>query len=201
MPSAVTSSDDPDSNHIKHEHDTEASLLSRNFETLTNIDDIRECLRLLDEEETRIDASLDAMLSQESDLLDALGTLDILRPQLRNLKTDSSQMVNIITKTSRLAEGISDKVRQLDQEQSRAKESIRYVEDVQELKRCIAGIQEAMRHKDYDAAANLLQSASRIDPAILNGSLAEFTVVNVHYGSALQKHSLICHVLANIGGS
>ena len=112
------------------------------------------------------------------------------------MKADSSQMVDIITKTSRLAEGISDKVRQLDQEQvdsmrkihlkknarqlsfkSRAKESIRYVEDVQELKRCIAGIQEAMRHKDYDAAANLLQAASQIDPAILNGSLAEFTVV------------------------
>ena len=40
-----------------------------------------------------------------------------IRPQLRNLKLDSSQMMNTITKTSRLAEGISDKVRQLDQEQ------------------------------------------------------------------------------------
>lgn len=34
-----------------------------------------------------------------------------------------------------------------------------------------------MQHKDYDAAAALLQSASRIDHHILHGSLAEFTVV------------------------
>ncbi|KAI9273055.1 COG4 transport protein-domain-containing protein [Phascolomyces articulosus] len=182
MPSALSSSTakdndiHPDTIKNEQDHALGSSLLARDFEALTNIDDIRECLRLLDEEETRIDASLDEMLSKESELLEALGTLDVLRPQLRNLKTDSGQMMNTITKTSRLAEGISDKVRQLDQEQSRAKESIHYVEDVQELKRCIAGIQEAMKHKDYDAAASLLQSASKIDQAILNGSLAEFTV-------------------------
>ncbi|KAG0194232.1 Golgi transport complex subunit 4 [Apophysomyces sp. BC1034] len=154
----------------------ETSLLSRNFETLTNIDDIRECLRLLDDEETRIDASLDHILSQEKDLQDSLGTLDVLRPLLGNLKTGSSQMVDTIYQTSLLAENISDKVRQLDQEQSRAKEAIKYVEDVQELKHCVAGIQESMQRKDYDEAAGLLQRASRIDPAVLQGSLAEFTV-------------------------
>lgn len=43
----------------------------------------------------------------------------------------------------------------------------------------MADMQEAMMRKDYDAAASLLQSASRVDPAILHGSLAEFTVVNM----------------------
>ena len=78
MPSAVISPDNPESSTNNERH-SETPLLSRDFETLTNIDDIRECLRLLDEEETRIDASLDEMLSQESELLDALGTLDVLR--------------------------------------------------------------------------------------------------------------------------
>jgi hypothetical protein len=54
-------------------------LLSRDFESLTNIDEIRECLRLLDEEETRIDVSLDNMLAQENQLDLSLNTLAVLR--------------------------------------------------------------------------------------------------------------------------
>ena len=85
MPSAISSSTitnnniQPETQENEQEHENKPSLLARDFEALTNIDDIRECLRLLDEEETRIDASLDQMLSQESDLLEALGTLDVLR--------------------------------------------------------------------------------------------------------------------------
>jgi hypothetical protein len=54
-------------------------VLQRDFSILTNIEEIRECLRLLDEEETRIDASLDDMLAQEESLDYALSTLDTLR--------------------------------------------------------------------------------------------------------------------------
>ncbi|CAO3628643.1 unnamed protein product [Mucor fragilis] len=152
------------------------SLLSRDFESLTNIDDIRECLRLLDEEETRIDVSLDDMLAKETSLEHSLNALNALRPQLGSLKTKSARVIDTVDKTSRLAEVISDKVRQLDQEQSRARQAIQYVEDVQELKFCVASLQEAIQQKEYDEAAALLQRASKIDPAILNGSLAEFTV-------------------------
>lgn len=35
-----------------------------------------------------------------------------------------------------------------------------------------------MQRKEYDEAAGLLQRASLIDPTILQGSLAEFTVVS-----------------------
>lgn len=94
------------------------------------------------------------------------------------MKDKSARVINTVDKTSQLAEVISDKVRQLDQEQSRARQAIQYVEDVQELKYCVANLQEAIQRKEYDEAAVLLQRASKIDTAILNGSLAEFTVVN-----------------------
>lgn len=55
--------------------DIKESLLSKDFESLTNIDEIRECLRLIDEEETRIDTCLDTMLSQEQDLDSSLSIL------------------------------------------------------------------------------------------------------------------------------
>lgn len=96
---------------------------------------------------------------------------------MSQLQTKSIEVIETVDKTSRLAEVISDKVRQLDQEQSRAREAIKYVEEVQELKYCVASLQEAMSKKQYDEAAVLLQRASKIDKSILNGSLAEFTVV------------------------
>lgn len=54
-------------------------IMSRDFESLTNVDEIRECLRLLDQEETRIDVSLDNMLAKETLLEQSLSALDALR--------------------------------------------------------------------------------------------------------------------------
>ncbi|ORZ24707.1 hypothetical protein BCR42DRAFT_458516 [Absidia repens] len=164
---------------IQQEENTESNTVSGyDIDALTNIDDIRECLRLLDEEEARIDQALDQRLLHKEELQNVLGTLDIMRPQLGNLKSDSTRMMETIYNTAKLATNISDKVRQLDKEQSRTRQAISYVEDVQELKHCVSGIQDAMQRKEYDEAAGLLQRASRIDTTILNGSLAEFTVVS-----------------------
>ncbi|CAO3643138.1 unnamed protein product [Cunninghamella echinulata] len=116
------------------------------------------------------------MLSQELELQTALGTLDILRPQLGNLRLESSKMIETINNTAKLAANISDKVRQLDKEHARTRQAISYVDDVQELKHCVSGIQDAMQRKEYDEAANLLQRSSRINTSIMQGSLAEFTV-------------------------
>ncbi|KAI8344397.1 COG4 transport protein-domain-containing protein [Chlamydoabsidia padenii] len=175
MPS--TTSAPISTNNETHLGNNDALLLSgHKIDTLTNLDDIRECLRLLDEEEARIDQSLDQSLSHKLELQNTLGTLDIMRPQLGNLRNDSTRMMETIYNTAKLATNISDKVRQLDKEQARTKQAIAYVEDVQELKHCVSGIQNAMQQKEYDEAAGLLQRASLIDPAILKGSLAEFTV-------------------------
>jgi hypothetical protein len=74
MPSVITEVSGPETTS----NSQSVPLLSRDFESLTNIDEIRECLRLLDEEETRIDASLDTMLAQESKLDISLNTLEAL---------------------------------------------------------------------------------------------------------------------------
>lgn len=74
MPVATPDAIDQDTGK-KSEH----YILDQDFSQLTNIEDIRNSLRLLDEEETRIDANLDAMLAREPELLKVLGTLDSLR--------------------------------------------------------------------------------------------------------------------------
>ncbi|KAI9263691.1 hypothetical protein BY458DRAFT_438688 [Sporodiniella umbellata] len=144
---------------------------------LINIDEIRSSLRQLDEQENQIDASLDNILKLEPQLDRSLNTLSKISPQMDLLKINAQHFINKISETACLAEVISDKVRQLDREQSRAKTAIQYVETVQELKLCINSLNETMAKKDYDKAATLLHNASKIDTSILKGSLAEFTVV------------------------
>ncbi len=85
--------------------------------------------------------------------------------------------MKIISDTSGLAEGISAKVRQLDLEQSRVQLAIKHVEDIQELKFCISGVQRAMEQADYEDAARHMHKALGFDKAILEGSFAEIFVV------------------------
>ena len=111
------------------------------------------------------------------------------RPQLGSLQNESKALVQIISDTSGLAENISVKVRQLDLEQSRVQLAIRHVDDIQELKFCISGIQRAMEQLDYEDAARHLHKALGFDKAVLQGSFAEISVVG---STLLDSHFLFC---------
>ncbi|KAF9428853.1 Golgi transport complex subunit 4 [Podila epigama] len=143
---------------------------------LTNIVDIQECLAQLELEDTKVDADLDDLLAEREELEATLDKLEVLEPQLGSLQNESKSLVQIISETSGLAESISVKVRQLDLEQSRVQMAIRHVEDIQELKFCISGIQRAMEQADYEDAARHMHKALGFDKAILEGSFAEISV-------------------------
>ncbi|KAG0342216.1 Golgi transport complex subunit 4 [Podila humilis] len=144
--------------------------------SLTNVAEIQECLRQLELEETTVDANLDDLLAEREDLEATLDKLEVLEPQLGSLQNESKSLVQIISDTSGLAESISVKVRQLDLEQSRVQMAIRHVEDIQELKFCISGIQRAMEQLDYEDAARHMHKALGFDKTILEGSFAEISV-------------------------
>lgn len=57
----------------------QANILDKDFDSLINIDEIRESLRQLDEEENRIDAFLDDILKQESILDASLNSLKAIK--------------------------------------------------------------------------------------------------------------------------
>ncbi|KAL1916355.1 uncharacterized protein VTP21DRAFT_5972 [Calcarisporiella thermophila] len=172
MPSIVTHS-----STISSSQDTDIeSLLRSDYTQLTDVDDIQECLRLLDEEETQIDADLDELLNSRLVLEEELDRLDVLRPSIGTMRDNASKLLGPIGDTSKLAEKISEKVRVLDLEQSRVKECIKLVDDVRELKTCISGLQQAMAEKDYETASMCVQRARQIDPIVTEGSFAEITV-------------------------
>lgn len=57
----------------------QTNILDKDFDSLINIDEIRESLRQLDEEENRIDAFLDDTLKQESILDTSLNSLKSIK--------------------------------------------------------------------------------------------------------------------------
>ncbi|KAF8978675.1 Golgi transport complex subunit 4 [Entomortierella lignicola] len=146
------------------------------IKSLTNLADIQECLHQLELEETKVDADLDELLAEREELEASLDKLEVLEPQLGSLQHESKSLVKIIDETSGLAESISVKVRQLDLEQSRVQMTIKHVEDIQELKFCISGIQRAMEQSDYEDAARYMQKSLAFDKSILEGSFAEIAV-------------------------
>ncbi|CAG8628414.1 3762_t:CDS:10 [Funneliformis mosseae] len=161
---------------------TNPSELSLTYlKSLTNIEDIQECLRLLDLEENQIDLNLDELLESRPKLESELDKLEVLRPQLGTLHTQAANLLNIINGTSSVAERISAQVRQLDLEQIRVQESIKQVEDVQELKLCITGIHQALYMKDYETAASYVNRVSTLDDTILYGEFAETSVPSSDY--------------------
>ncbi|CAG8484778.1 5249_t:CDS:10 [Diversispora eburnea] len=151
------------------------------LKSLTNIEDIQECLRILDLEENQVDLNLDEILDKRPQLENELDKLKVLRPQLGTLHSQAADLLNIINGTSNVAERISAQVRQLDLEQSRVQQTIKQVEDVQELKQCIMGVHQAIYIKDYESAASYINRASILDPKILNGEFAEIAVPSSEY--------------------
>ncbi|KAF9973616.1 Golgi transport complex subunit 4 [Actinomortierella ambigua] len=144
--------------------------------SLTDVSQIQECLKQLEQQESQVDADLDDILADREELEAQLDKLEILGPQLGNLQGESKAMIKIVTDTATLAETISVKVRQLDLEQSRVQTAIQHVEDVQELKFCISGIQKAMEQQDYEDAARYIHKAMQFDEKVLQGSFAEISV-------------------------
>ncbi|KAG0195890.1 Golgi transport complex subunit 4 [Mortierella sp. GBA30] len=175
MPTVAADGHGPSRDSLKN--NTHASDFTLEYiKTLTNVADVQECLRQLELEETKVDSDLDELLEERERLEASLDKLEVLEPQLGSLQNESKSLVKIITDTSGLAESISAKVRQLDLEQSRVQMAIKHVEDVQELKFCISGVQRAMEQSDYEDAARYMHKALGFDKAILEGSFAEISV-------------------------
>ncbi|KAJ8331403.1 Golgi transport complex subunit 4 [Batrachochytrium dendrobatidis] len=132
------------------------SLSLQKLHGLTDIHQIKEQLAILKLEEANVDADLDSILQGQHQLNATLDKLELLRPQLHSLRTDTDGLLRVIDKTWSIAQGISDKVRQLDLEQSRVKTTLELLHDIQELKICAYGAHMAILENDYEMGASYI---------------------------------------------
>ncbi|KAL2917072.1 Golgi transport complex subunit 4 [Polyrhizophydium stewartii] len=155
----------PSSDHTQHvgpqhEHPLPPlpeSLPLERLRSLTDIAQIREQLSLLKAEEAAVDADLDGILESHKHIDDVLGALEMLRPQVHALSIDTDGLYKVIEKTWSVAQGISDKVRQLDLEQSRVKSVVQILSDIQDLKACAVGAKQAIARNDIETGAEFIQ--------------------------------------------
>ncbi|KAI9002120.1 COG4 transport protein-domain-containing protein [Hyaloraphidium curvatum] len=146
------------------------------LKALTDAEEIKNHLRLLNADESRVDAELDAALRGQGDLERSLEMLDVLRPQLGILKNDAGQLLEVVSRTAALAEKISEKVRRLDLEQSRVRSTMKLVEDIQELKTLVTGVDVAMSGNDFESAAKHIQRYLAFDPKVIESLFADASV-------------------------
>ena len=101
------------------------------LDTAASVEDVERILDELLQQETSVDAKLATLLdaSNQPDL----SSLTSLQSTL-HIQDQISHLNDRIGPAAETAHGLSERVKKLDIEQARVKESLKYVEDVQELK-------------------------------------------------------------------
>ncbi|KAK9462238.1 COG4 transport protein-domain-containing protein [Lipomyces oligophaga] len=114
--------------------------------------------------------------SQMAPLVYSLQRLDILGAGLTTPHQVGRDLVKTLSDASSIAGRMSQKVRQLDREQSRVQEALEYVAKTQELKSCIIAIHDATEVRDWEAAAQNVHRASMLPRSLVEGKFAEAMV-------------------------
>ncbi|KAI9190863.1 COG4 transport protein-domain-containing protein [Polychytrium aggregatum] len=150
------------------------SLPLKDLMQLTDIENIVQQLRIIQEEESQLDNSLDAFLQEKpSRIKAALQPIEPLGHAVVQLKSQASVLAERIHRTTHLADRISSKVRELDLEQSNIQKTIQVVNDLQDLKQCAAGAKAAMDQHDYDQAARFVSKYLGFDASIKSSPILE----------------------------
>ncbi|KAI9347438.1 COG4 transport protein-domain-containing protein [Zopfochytrium polystomum] len=155
------------------------SLPMDRLRRLTDIAEVQLQLRLIADEEATLDAELDNLVGVKVGQLEReMEMLEGLRPRIGKMSAEGESLQRVITTTSLLSERISDHVRQLDLQQSRVKQTLLLISDIQTLRDSAAGATEALAQGDLETAAIHVSSYLQLPLALLE------EVLNLPSGAA-----------------
>lgn len=152
----------------------------------TSLAEIQATLSNLHVRETSLTTKLDTLLASQSDLSRSLGRLDNLRAALGAQAIAARSISNtMLSSASETAGRLSGRVRQLDLEKQRVEDTLAVVEQVAELKACIAGVVGSMgAPQDWEAAAGYVARAAKVPEHIVRGGFAAAVVPTVEVPDA-----------------
>jgi conserved oligomeric Golgi complex subunit 4 len=102
--------------------------------SLSNLNDILSCLSLRQAEEAELSNSLSELLSSQEPIIASLNRLQGLLAQLDGLVVDATVLSDEVSITAETAQRVGGRVKSLDEEMRRVRESSERVEQVIELK-------------------------------------------------------------------
>ncbi|CAK7219774.1 Golgi transport complex subunit 4 [Sporothrix curviconia] len=151
------------------------------LEVATTSADIRAALAGLHTREDALHTSLQKMVGGHADLSRDLLRLDSLRATLgAQVIATRGIATTMLAGAAETAGRLSSTVRSLDLEKERVEATLRVVEQVAELKACVAGVVGSMgAPQDWEAAAAYLARASRIPVAIIASGFANAVVPTI----------------------
>ncbi len=149
--------------------------------TASSAADVRAALSALHAREDSLSTRLDGLVASHADLNRDLQRLDALRAALGSQLIAARSISNtMLAGAADTAGRLSGRVRELDLEKSRVEATLRVVEQVSELKACVAGVVGSMgAPQDWEAAAAYIARAGRIPDEIVKGGFASAVVPTV----------------------
>ncbi|KAL8376111.1 hypothetical protein RB595_007296 [Gaeumannomyces hyphopodioides] len=158
-----------------------AAELAGSLDDASTTAHVRKALEALHAREQALTTRLDGLVTSHADLGRDLLRLDNLRATLGAQVIASRTVSNtMLAGAADTAARLSGRVRELDLEKARVQATLRVVEQVAELKACVAGVVGSMgAPQDWEAAAGYLSRAAAVPPAILHCGFARAVVPTV----------------------
>ncbi|KAK0618497.1 COG4 transport protein-domain-containing protein [Bombardia bombarda] len=172
-----------DSQDNNNNNDDPAATLLRDASSPS---EIRSALASLHTRKSTLTARLSTLLAAHQDMSRSLSRLDNLRAGLGAQVIATRGISNaMLAGASETAAHLSSRVRTLDLEKQRVEDTLRVVEQVAELKACVAGVVGSMgAPQDWEAAAGYIARAAKVPEEIVRGGFAAAVVPTVEVPDA-----------------
>lgn len=114
-----------------------------------------------------INARLAGILGRHTSIDTKLNGIGRALAGLRLIHADAGKLTGTISTTAQLAENVSAKVRRLDEARTRVSECQQRVHDLIDLQLCAAGVTEAIKSENFEAAAGHIHRFLSMDQSLL----------------------------------
>ena len=142
-----------------------------NFENLTSLEQLKAALDQSQEYQNSLDRKIENSLQRWPNVASQSEQLSRLAPSIDLLETDAERLSSVVQFTSRLADSISSKVRQLDLAKTRVFDAIQRVDDILDLNFCTDGVKQELFSKNYEQAARHIHRYLCLDENVLRQTI------------------------------
>ena len=147
---------------------------------MEDIESVEAWLGELQERNQDVDRVLANELQIKSQIEAQVGNLQQSQDSLKWAGEAHTTLLQNLQETRTIAVSLKGKIIALQETNGRVRETLKFVEDVQELKGYVTEIYKAMEAQKWERAAEVINEASHIPPAIMSSEFAAAIVPSTH---------------------
>lgn len=158
--------------------DTQYQELLERFKLASNITELSNLVREIDQNTQNLDSELNRFVGVASKKhTQELSAVELSRAKLSGAIANSSHLTQIFTSANDLGNSLTSKIKVLDQEIGNVDATLAFVTDVQTLKNSVNQIQYAIDKKDWEMAAQGIHTIRhKLSPSLVTGRFASVVI-------------------------